>query len=71
MLATIKVFACKKENPTKLNKFSNGAARVWCAGLESAFVKLDNILFYFLFSMNDLWLAKDIHLKIIIDNYTI
>ena len=59
MLTTIKVFACKKENPTKLNKFSNGVARARCAGPESVFVKLDIILFYFQFSMNDLWLAKD------------
>ena len=61
-----------KFTKNKPNKFSNGAARARCAGHESAFkfVKLEEIiLFYFLFSMHDFWLAKGT-LKIII-NYTI
>ena len=47
----------------KPNKFSNGVVYARCAGHESAlkFVKLEEIiLFYFLFSMHDFWLAKGI-----------
>ena len=59
-----------KFTKNKTNKFSNGMARARCADLESAFVKLEEIiLFCFLFSMHDLWLAKGT-LKSII-NYTI
>ena len=48
-----------KFTKNKPSKFSNGVARARCAGPESAFVKLEDIiLFYFLFSMHDLWLAK-------------
>ena len=42
----------------KPNKYLNGVARARCASPESAFVKLEIILFYFLYSMHDEWLAK-------------
>ena len=61
MLNTIKIYACyafKIYKKTKPNKFLNWVARARYAGPESAFVKLEIILFYFLFSMHDIWLAK-------------
>ena len=42
----------------KPNKYLNGVACARCASPESAFVKLEIILFYFLYSMHDEWLAK-------------
>ena len=55
----------QKTNPTN---FSTGW-KARCAGPESAFVKLEIISFYFLFSMHDLWIAKGILKNKI--NYTI
>ena len=37
---------------------SGGVARARCTGPGSALAKLEVILFYFLVSMHDLWLAE-------------
>ena len=37
---------------------SGGVARARCTGLGSALAKLEVILFYFLGSIHDLWLAE-------------
>ena len=56
MLTTIKVYVCfavKIYKKQTQQIFKRGGA-VRCAGPESAFVKLEIILFYFLVSMHDL-----------------
>ena len=60
MLTTFKSYVCYvvKIYMKQTNKYLNGVARAQCAGPESVFVKLEIILFYFIFSMHDLRLAK-------------